>query len=266
MGSNTPTDIKAAAKAVYGKAVNNDWSDSYIIHTDYLMYNGVQMSNEITRALYGFVAIILLIIILASVFMIYDSFAVSYQQRARYLGMLASVGATRTQKRGSVYFEGFILGCIGIPIGILCGIGGIAVTLRALSDSFMKTVMVATGDSIRLHAVVDWKIIVFSALISALTIFISAWIPAHRASKITPIEALRQTNTVKVKKAKKLKTSRLRQKLFGFEDVLAVKNCKRNAKRSRTVVLALAVSVILFLTTTNSVSYTHLTLPTKLEV
>lgn len=254
LGSNTPKDIKAAAKAVYGKAVNNDWSDLYTIHTDYLMYNGVQMSDEVTQALYGFVAIILLIIILASVFMIYDSFAVSYQQRARYLGMLASVGATRTQKRGSVYFEGFILGCIGIPIGILCGIGGIAVTLRALSDSFMKTVMVATGDSIRLRAVVDWKIIVFSVLISALTIFISAWIPAHRASKITPIEALRQTNTVKVKKAKKLKTSRLRQKLFGFEDVLAVKNYKRNAKRSRTVVLALAVSVILFLTTTNFTS------------
>lgn len=251
LGSNTPKDIKAAAKAVYGKAVNSDWSDLYTIHTEYLMYNGVQMSDGITRALYGFVAIILLIIILASVFMIYDSFAVSYQQRARYLGMLASVGATRTQKRGSVYFEGFILGCIGIPIGILCGIGGIAVTLRALSDSFMKTVMVATGDSIRLHAVVDWKIIVFSALVSALTIFISAWIPAHRASKITPIEALRQTNTVKVKKAKKLKTSRLRQKLFGFEDVLAVKNYKRNAKRSRTVVFALAVSVILFLSTAN---------------
>lgn len=251
LGSNTPKDIKAAAKAIYGKAVNNDRSDLYMIHTDYLMYNGVQMSDGIARALYGFVAIILLIIILASVFMIYDSFAVSYQQRARYLGMLASVGATRTQKRGSVYFEGFILGCIGIPIGILCGIGGIAVTLRALSDSFMKTVMVATGDSIRLHAVVDWKIIVFSALISALTIFISAWIPAHRASKITPIEALRQTNTVKVKKAKKLKTSRLRQKLFGFEDVLAVKNYKRNAKRSRTVVFALAVSVILFLSTAN---------------
>lgn len=254
LGSNTPKDIKAAAKAIYGKAVNSDWSDLYTIHTDYLMYNGVQMSDGIARALYGFVAIILLIIILASVFMIYDSFAVSYQQRARYLGMLASVGATRVQKRGSVYFEGFILGCIGIPIGILCGIGGIAVTLRALSDSFMKTVMVATGDSIRLHAVVDWKIIVFSALISALTIFISAWIPAHRASKITPIEALRQTNTVKVKKAKKLKTSRLRQKLFGFEDVLAVKNYKRNAKRSRTVVFALAVSVILFLSTANFTS------------
>lgn len=255
LDNNTPTDIKAAAKALYGaEAVKANDGTRFSTHTDYLMYSGVQMNSEITRALYGFVAIILLIIILASVFMIYDSFAVSYQQRARYLGMLASVGATRTQKRGSVYFEGFILGCIGIPIGILCGIGGIAVTLRALSDSFMKTVMVATGDSIRLHAVVDWKIIVFSALISALTIFISAWIPAHRASKITPIEALRQTNTVKVKKAKKLKTSRLRQKLFGFEDVLAVKNYKRNAKRSRTVVLALAVSVILFLTTTNFTS------------
>lgn len=252
LGSNTPKDIKAAAKALYGAKVAeaNDCTQ-FSTHTDYLMFSGVQMNSEITRALYGFMAIILLIIVFASVFMIYDSFAVSYQQRARYLGMLASVGATRTQKRGSVYFEGFILGCIGIPIGILCGIGGIAVTLRALSDSFMQTVTVATGDSVRLHAIVNWKILVGSVLISALTIFISAWIPAHRASKVTPIEALRQTNTVKVKKAKQLKTSRLRQKLFGFEDVLAVKNYKRNGKRSRTVVFALAVSVILFLSTAN---------------
>lgn len=252
LGSNTPKDIKAAAKALYGAKVAeaNDCTQ-FSTHTDYLMFSGVQMNSGITRALYGFMAIILLIIVLASVFMIYDSFAVSYQQRARYLGMLASVGATRTQKRGSVYFEGFILGCIGIPIGILCGIGGIAVTLRALSDSFMQTVTVATGDSVRLHAIVNWKILVGSVLISALTIFISAWIPAHRASKVTPIEALRQTNTVKVKKAKQLKTSRLRQKLFGFEDVLAVKNYKRNGKRSRTVVFALAVSVILFLSTAN---------------
>lgn len=188
MGSNTPTDIKAAAKALYGaEAVKANDGTRFSTHTDYLMYSGVQMNSEITRALYGFMAIILLIIVFASVFMIYDSFAVSYQQRARYLGMLASVGATRVQKRGSVYFEGFILGCIGIPIGILCGIGGIAVTLRALSDSFMKTVMVATGDSVRLHAIVNWKILVGSVLISALTIFISAWIPAHRASKVTPL-------------------------------------------------------------------------------
>ncbi len=252
LGSNTPQDITAAAKALYGATVAevNDGTQ-FSTHTDYLMYSGVQMNSGVTAALYGFMAIILLIIVFASVFMIYDSFAVSYQQRARYLGMLASVGATRVQKRGSVYFEGFILGCIGIPIGILCGLGGIAITLRALSDSFMQTVAVATGDSVRLHAIVNWKILVGSVLISALTIFISAWIPAHRASKVTPIEALRQTNTVKVKKAKQLKTSRLRQKLFGFEDVLAVKNYKRNGKRSRTVVFALAVSVILFLSTAN---------------
>ena len=110
LGSNTPTDIKAAAKALYGaEAVKANDGTRFSTHTDYLMYSGVQMNSEITRALYGFMAVILLIIVFASVFMIYDSFAVSYQQRARYLGMLASVGATRVQKRGSVYFEGFIL-------------------------------------------------------------------------------------------------------------------------------------------------------------
>lgn len=95
LGSNTPTDIKAAAKALYGaEAVKANDGTRFSTHTDYLMYSGVQMNSEITRALYGFMAIILLIIVFASVFMIYDSFAVSYQQRARYLGMLASVGAT----------------------------------------------------------------------------------------------------------------------------------------------------------------------------
>lgn len=257
LGSSTVQDMKAAAKALYGNArfgnatADDNYGWRFSTHTDYLMFQGVMMNSVTAAALYGFVAIILLIIVCASVFMIYDSFAVSYQQRARYLGMLASVGATRTQKRGSVYFEGFILGCIGIPVGILCGIGGIAVTLHALNDSFMKMVDVAVSRDLHLHAIVNWKILVGSVLISALTIFISAWIPAHRASKVTPIEALRQTNTVKVKKAKQLKTSRLRQKLFGFEDVLAVKNYKRNGKRSRTVVFALAVSVILFLSTTN---------------
>ena len=36
------------------------------------------------------------------------------------LGMLASVGATRAQKRQSVLYEAFILGLIGIPFGPDC--------------------------------------------------------------------------------------------------------------------------------------------------
>ncbi|MBQ3904328.1 MAG: ABC transporter permease, partial [Eubacterium sp.] len=94
-------------------------------------------------------------------------------------------------------------------------------------------------------------ILLGTVLISALTIFISCYIPARRASKTTPINAIKGTNTVKVKKAKRLRVSKLTKKLYGFEGELAVKNFKRNGRRSRTIVFALVMSVVLFISVTN---------------
>lgn len=219
------------------------------VNNDLFMYSGVMKDNDMLITLGTFAAIILIIIIAASVFMIYDSFAVSYQQRAKYLGMLASVGATRQQKRGSIYFEGFLLGIIGIPVGILAGIIGIAITLKAISGTWLSSFNIPIDMALTVH--VNWFVILGSVLISALTIFISAYIPARRASKTTAIDAIRQTNTVKVKNSKRLKTSKLSAKLFGYEGSLAVKNFKRNGKRSRNVVFALCMSVVLFLSVTN---------------
>ena len=91
----------------------------YSYNAELFTFSGIMKDNVILGSLVGFAGILLLIIAVVSIFMIYDSFAVSYQERAKYLGMLSSVGATKKQKRMSVYFEGFILGAIGIPVGIL---------------------------------------------------------------------------------------------------------------------------------------------------
>ena len=73
---------------------------------------------------------VLILIVIASVMLIYNAFGMSLAERVRYLGMLASVGATKAQKRKSVYFEGAILGAVGIPVGIAAGILGIGITLK----------------------------------------------------------------------------------------------------------------------------------------
>lgn len=221
-------------------------ADSY--HDELLMYAGLTKNNAMLASIGGFAAVILIIIIIASVAMIYNSFAVSFQQRSRYLGMLASVGATKHQKRSSVYFEGLLLGAIGIPIGVIAGIGGIAVTFRCISGMILSAFAIPIDRP--LSVTVNWFIVAGSVLISALTIFISALIPAKKASKTTAIDAIRQTNTVSAK-AKKLKTSKLSGKIFGYEGQLAMKNYKRNGKRSRTITSALALSVILFLAVTS---------------
>lgn len=245
--------------ARYDKLSNSIWDkmkqteksvglDSYGYHSDLFNYSGIMANNGVLVSLGLFAGILLFIIAVVSVFMIYDSFAVSYQERAKYLGMLASVGATKRQKRKSIYFEGLILGAVSIPLGIISGIGGIAVTFKCIEDAFVATMNYPLGT---LKVYVNWIVIVGTVLASALTIFISMWIPARKASKTTAIDAIRQVGTVKVKKPRKLRTSKLTEKLFGYEGVLAVKNFKRNGRRSRNIVFALSLSVIVFLTVTN---------------
>lgn len=240
---HTWDNIKATTKLIGA----NEPATNY----DLFVCAGISNDEGLNVALGGFVAIILLLIVAASVFMIYDSFAVSYQQRAKYLGMLASVGATKRQKRNSIYYESLLLGGIGIPVGLLAGIGGIAITFKAIGPKLVEAVSYSSTQELPLTVHVNWIVILGTVIISALTIMVSAYIPARRASKTTAIEAIRQTNTVKVKNSKKLRTSRLTEKLFGCEGSLAAKNFKRNGKRSRNIVFALSMSIVLFLSVAN---------------
>lgn len=246
--------------ARYDKLDNSIWDkmtqtqksvglQNYGYNYDLFAFSGIMKNNGLLVSLGLFAGILLLIIAVVSVFMIYDSFAVSYQERAKYLGMLASVGATKKQKRKSIYFEGFVLGLISIPLGIISGVGGIAVTFKCIEKAFISTMNYASTGSLKVY--VNWLVIAGTVLASALTIFISMYIPARKASKTTAIEAIRQTGQVRVKKPKKLRTSFLTEKIFGYEGVLAVKNFKRNGRRSRNIVFSLSLSVIVFLTVMN---------------
>lgn len=214
-----------------------------------LTYSGISNGDETIYILAGFCSIILVIIAIVSIFMIYDSFAVSYQERARYLGMLASVGATKKQKRASIYFEGLLLGLVGIPLGIIAGVGGIWLTFKGIESVWVETLAVEYDGALTVS--VNWFVIIGTVLASAITIFVSSYIPALKASKTTAIDAIKQANTVKVKKAKKLKTSKLATKLLGYEGAMAVKNYKRNGRRSSTIVFALFMSVVVFLSVAN---------------
>ena len=217
----------------------------YTLHVELFRYNYVILENDATMAtLLSFSSVIMAIIIIASVMLIYNAFGISVSERSRYLGMLASVGATKAQKRRSVYFEGAVLGAFGIPLGFLAGIGGMAVTFRLLEPVFAKSGLNYENTHFTLSF--PWWIIPVIALLSIITIAISAYIPARRASRTTPIDALRQNNDVRVK-ARKLRSPILVRKIFGYEGELAYKNMKRNGRKSRIITSSLALSIVLFL-------------------
>src|SRR5699024_9771082 len=158
------------------------------------------------------VAIIMASIMCGSISLIYNAFAISVSERSRHLGMLSSVGATKKQKRNSVFFEGFIIALISIPIGIASGILGMALTFYFINDS----ISAMFEFSERLTVKVTPMSLILTSIVSLITIFISTYIPARRASRVSAIDAIRQSMDVKLTN-KRVKTSKLVRKLFGFE-------------------------------------------------
>lgn len=205
---------------------------------------------QILAALSGVCIALFGVIMVASVFLIYNAFAISVAERSKQLGMLASIGATRRQKSAAVLLEGVWIGVLSIPLGIGAGILGLWVTFRLVSPLFASA---ATVD-VPLRLVVNpWSLLLAAAL-SALTIFISVYRPALTASKTSPIEALRQTKAIRVRQ-KDVRTSPLTRKLFGIEGELALKNLRRNGRRYRTTVLSFIISIVLFLGVSGFSSY-----------
>ncbi len=201
------------------------------------------------RAFFVLMGIALCIVIMTSVVLIVNSIGMSLTERIRYLGMLSSVGATGRQKRLSIYFEGMVLGLIGIPLGILIGYLGTKVTLSILGSRILEAEILTGAEGMRGAIPVTcsaWVILAIAGC-SLITILLSVLSPALKAAKITPIDALRQTGTIKVK-AGRLKVNPLIRKIFGYEGELAYKNSKRNGIKGAVITLSIAVSVVLFLT------------------
>ena len=203
-----------------------------MLNYDVLRIMGIsdRPSDKVFMAfLYSFGGIVLAIIMIGSVFLIYNSFSISLSERIREIGVLASVGATEKQLRNSVLFEGLCIGMAGIPIGILAGLG----CIRGVYTGVPLTTKVS------LPAVAG------ATAVSLVTILISAWLPAKKAVSLPVMECIRQTNEIKVESGL-MEISQRKQRMYGLEGTLALKNFKRNRKRYRSIVLSLVLSIVLF--------------------
>ena len=158
------------------------------------------------------------IVLVSSVFVIRNGFAISITERLKQYGMLSSIGATKKQIKKSVYFEGFILGIIGIPLGILSGILAIFILVNLVN--FILKDYISSGTLLVYN--ISWIAIVISALVSIITIWLSCKSSARKASKVTPIEAIRSSQDIKLN-AKKMKCPKIITKLFKTGGEIAYK-------------------------------------------
>ena len=101
---------------------------------------GISENRLFNTLLYTVGLILAAIIMTGSVFLIYNSFNISLNERIRQFGILSSVGATSKQLLNSVLFEGLCIGAAGIPAGILAGIGSVRLLLPVVAGKFRNII------------------------------------------------------------------------------------------------------------------------------
>jgi len=220
------------------------------INKELLSFQGASLDDDTLRTIYGLGAFIMGIVLVSSVFVIRNGFAISITERLKQYGMLSSIGATKKQIKKSVYFEGFILGIIGIPLGILSGIFAIYILVNVVN--YILKDYVSSGTLLTYG--ISWTAIVISIIVSIVTIWLSCRNSAKKASKITPIEAIRSSEDVKLK-AKKIKCPKIITKIFKTGGEIAYKNLKRSKKKYRTTVISIIVSVVIFIAISSFIQY-----------
>lgn len=217
--------------------------EKFSLNDELLRWEAFAFSDDTVLMLYTVAGVVIFIIIFTSVFCIRNSFAIATTEKMKMYGMLASVGATKKQIKKNVISEAMILGLIGIPLGIISGIFAVIVLIKIV-NSIAGEFMLGNVDGIIVK--ISILPILLSVLLSVITIYLSALSSAKKASKVSPIDLLRNTNEIKIKSSK-LKTPKIIEKLFKTGGVLAYKNLKRSKKKYRTTVISLAVSIFIFI-------------------
>ncbi len=173
------------------------------------------------------------------IIVIHNSFAVSMNARIHQFGIFSSIGATPKQIRSCLLQEAAALCILPILIGNLLGI------LISMGIIHMANGLLGSDVAGRHEAVFGYHplVLVATLLLTVATIWISAWMPARKLSRLTPLEAIKNTGELQLKRKKK---SPLLTCLFGLEGELAGGALKAQKRALRTASLSLIFSFLAF--------------------
>lgn len=231
---------------------------SYSSNTYLIEYETLEFSDSLMSMIYAVSLIVVAIIIATSVFCIRNSFSISITEKVKQYGMLASVGATSKQIKKNVYFESLMLAIIGIPLGIVLGLVASFILVKICNSLLIGTLEFTLAYEVSVIA------ILISLVLSVITCILSARSSAKRASKIAPIDAIRESADIKIK-GKKVKSPRFIKNCFGIGGDIAYKNLKRNNKKYRTTVISIVVCVAVFIATSSFVDLAFKTIGIQIQ-
>lgn len=242
--------VEEAAEALFP-------DEHVVLHTAMLRYMGVSSDSSIWATFYGLVVVLAAVIVVACVSLIFDAFNISVAERIKQFGLLSSVGASRRQLRRAVVLEGAIVAVIGIPCGLLIGLAGCAATFAALGPAISQ---LAGSGGVAFRVAVNGWVLAAASVLTFVTVLVSVWIPAKRASRTNIIDSLRAASGSRVSKrgaaraAKCTGASSLWKargaagRVLGVGGMLARINRKRGTGKGRAASVSLALAIVLLMT------------------
>ena len=168
--------------------------------------------------------------------LIYNVFEIAVTNDIRQYGLLRTVGTTSQQIKRLVNRQALYLFLIGTPFGLLFGIllgrSILPVALQIFAVDY-------SGGNIEVGTLPYWGIIVGAILFSGLTVYISTRKSVKKASRVSPIEAIRyvEQDTVSIKRKKTNAGAVIPR--------MAKANLQRNKRRTVFIVISLTLSIVL---------------------
>ncbi|MFP4443010.1 MAG: ABC transporter permease, partial [Spirochaetia bacterium] len=202
---------------------------------------GSSRLDTVNDALLTVELIVAFILIIATVAVIYNSFAISVMERIRQFGILRTVGATRRQIRHLVFRQAALIAAVGVPAGLGVGILAVRIVIRIFNGfsggiGFAEVVMTYPPE-----------VLVGGPLLGIVSVFLSALLPARTAGKVSPMEAVLAEGRF-VKDRIKRRRSIILGTLFGVPGRIASQNLRRHPGRFVVTVFSIGLGIALFTT------------------
>lgn len=245
-------DAMGIEKDEYGRYENHFGYHTMLLALNFVFPPDAAFSLENMGQILIYAAILLLVMG-AFVMIICGVFQVSASARMKQLGMFRSVGATPGQIAVSILMEGMILSVAPILFSLGIGYGFTVAIMRIYTN--------IVGELLYFPIVVRFSpgTCLLSAILSFLTVLVSAFLPAFKISRLSPLEAIRMQEGVKKIRGKRgrkqtgrtafMSGSRplLFRKLFGCERELARASHRAGRRGFRAGVWSLSFCLMLLM-------------------
>lgn len=220
-----------------GRTSENPQNHKIEYNENLLRLYAQSLKDSTNKGLITVTAFIIVLIIISTAAVIYNILNISVLEKISQFGILRCIGASPKQIKKLVLKEALILSVIGIPLGLASGVVAMEIVIHIVNMLVKEKIKI----------VVSLIVFIVSVILGLVTIYLSAIGPAKKASKVSALEAARNTGSLKKENLKKVRKYKIINRIFGIEGQIAYKNLRRNKKKFRVTVFSLVVSIVLYI-------------------